>query len=98
MQMSITRRFRLSYIVAIAASAVLSACHSTHLVASWREPGAGPLQFRKAIGVFVTKDEALRRTLEDKMADEFPNTTPSYRVLRSSDMADTSGIQKRLRA
>ena len=46
--------------------------------------------------MFVTKDEALRRTLEDKIADEFPNTTPSYRVLKSSDMADTVGIEKRL--
>jgi hypothetical protein len=47
--------------------------------------------------VFVTKDEALRRTLEDKMADELPNTVPSYRVLRSSDIADTAGIVRRLR-
>ena len=95
--MSISRTFRFSYIIAIAASAALSACHSTHLVACWREPGAEPLHFRKAIGVFVTKDEALRRTLEYMMADEFPNTTPSYRVLKSSEVADTAGIEKRLR-
>jgi hypothetical protein len=96
--MSITRTSRFSYfIMAIATAAMASACHSTHLVASWKEPGATPLHFRKAIGVFVTKDEALRRTLEDKIADEFPNTTPSYRVLKSADMADTAGIEKRLR-
>ena len=32
------------------------------------------------------------------MAEELPNTIPSYRVLKSSDMADTAGIQRRLRA
>ena len=95
--MSSPRLNRFVALTALAASTAISACHSTHLVASWREPGAQPLHFRKAIAVFVTKDEALRRTLEDKMADEFPNTTPSYRVLKSSDIADTTGIEKRLR-
>jgi hypothetical protein len=91
------RGLRFSYLAAIIAVMALSACHSTHLVASWTEPGAQPLHFRKAVAVFVTRDEALRRTLEDKMADEFPNTVPSYRVMKSSEMADTVGIDKRLR-
>lgn len=81
----------------LAALGALPACHRTHLVASWREPGAAPLHFKKAVGVFVTKDEALRRTLEDKIAEELPNTVPSYRVLESADLADTAGVERRLR-
>jgi len=92
-----SRRVWWSYVIAVTSLMASAACHSTHLVASWRDPSAPPLHFRKAIAVFVTKDEALRRTLEDKMADELPNTVPSYRVLRSSDIADTAGIVRRLR-
>lgn len=90
---------RLFFTLTIASAATLSltACHSTHLIASWRDPGAQPLHFRKAIGVFVTRDEALRRTLEDKMAEEIPNTVPSYKVLKTSEVADTAGIERRLR-
>jgi hypothetical protein len=94
--MSSSRRVWFSYVIAVVAMAS-TACHSTQLVASWRDPSAPPLHFRKAIAVFVTRDEALRRTLEDKMADELPNTVPSYRVLSSSDIADTAGIERRLR-
>ena len=92
-----SRRVWWSYVIAVTSLMASAACHSTHLVASWRDPSAPPLHFRKAIAVFVTRDEALRRTLEDKMADELPNTVPSYRVLRSSDIADTAGIVRRLR-
>jgi len=65
-----------------------TACyHSTHLAATWRDPGARPLAFQHGVAVFVTRDEALRRTVEDKLAAQFPNVTPSYRFFPTVDTA-----------
>jgi hypothetical protein len=73
----------------LAGAVALSGCyHSTRLAATWRDPGAGPLRFRQPIVVFVTKDDLLRRTMEDKMASHFPNAVQSYRVLGSSELGD----------
>jgi hypothetical protein len=68
-----------------------SCYHSTQLAATWREPNVPPLHFRRTVTVFVTKDEALRRSVEDKLASRFAflNTAPSYTVLTSS--ADGNG-------
>ena len=62
-----------------------AACHSTHLAATWRDPAAQPLHFRKGVAIFVTKDEALRRTVEDKLSAQFSNVTPAYRFLPTVD-------------
>ena len=75
----------------------LAACyHSTQLAATWRDPAAPPLQFRHGVAVFVTRDEAMRRTVEDKLASQFPNTTPSYRVIETVDstMARDDAVEK----
>ena len=68
---------------------ILSGCyHSTQLAATWRDPGTQRLAFHKPITVFVTKGETLRRTMEDKLAARFPNATPAYRVISSTDDGD----------
>lgn len=64
----------------------LAACyHSTQMAATWRDPAAPPLHFQHGVAVFVTRDEALRRSVEDKLVARFPNMTPSYRVLATVD-------------
>ena len=87
-----SRTSRLTRAAALAAFTALSAScyHSTELAATWHEPNPKPLRFRKPIMVFVTKSEAFRRTMEDKMAAQFPNAVPSYKVLKSTDVADAS--------
>ena len=76
-----------------------TACHSTHLAATWRDPGAQPLHFRKGVAVFVTNDEALRRTVEDKLSAQFTNVTPSYRFVPTVDTATARAeMASRLRA
>src|SRR4051812_18692718 len=67
--------------MAVAPLALATACwHATELAATWREPSAGPISFQRTVAVFVTKDETVRRTVEDRLAGTFANTTPSYRV------------------
>src|SRR5881394_2441578 len=75
-----------------------SSCyHSTQIAASWKDPSAQPLHFQKTVTVFVTKDETMRRTVEDKLAAHFPNAVPSYTILPTVDASDKTQILARLR-
>lgn len=87
-------------VLLIASLALTASCyHKTQLAATWREPNAPPLAFHKTVTVFVTKDEALRRSVEDKLASKFQNGVPSYRVIASADTtgADRTAILNRFR-
>jgi hypothetical protein len=77
----------------LAASA--SGCASTQLAAVWRDPVGSPTRFNKTIVAFVTPDESLRRTVEDKMSANFPNATPSYRVAPTAGATDSAAIRQR---
>ena len=83
---------RLSRVAVLAGCTLLSAAcyHSTELAATWHEPNPKPLHFRKMIVVFVTKSETFRRTMEDKLADQFPNAVQSYKVLKTTDVSDVA--------
>lgn len=88
---------RLSGSAALAAILAGSGCmHSTRLAATWRDPSAQPLHFRKPITVFVTKSETLRRTMEDKLAAQFPGAVPSYKVFGSKEITDGAAIRRGL--
>jgi len=76
-----------------------SACyHSTQLAATWSEPNARPINFHKTVAVFVTTDEALRRSVEEKLASRFVGAVPSYKILPTIDTNDRSEILDQLRA
>ncbi|HEY9229595.1 MAG TPA: hypothetical protein VIP11_23300 [Gemmatimonadaceae bacterium] len=90
-----TRHLRSVAIGLLAGSAALTGCyHSTQLAATWRDPGVNTLNFRRPVTVFVTKSETLRRTMEDKMAEQFPHATPSYRVLPTSHLEDGAKVRE----
>ena len=81
---------------AMLALAVTGGCyHSTQLAATWHDPASPQIAFHRPIAVFVTKSETMRRTFEDKLARQFPNGAPSYRVLASTD-ADGAEIRRQL--
>jgi hypothetical protein len=75
----------------------VAGCHATHLAAVWSDPQSPPLAFHRTVTVFVTKDETMRRTVEDRLAEKFPNATPSYRVLPSATGAEANDIVSQLR-
>lgn len=78
--------------------ATASCYHSTQLAATWHEPNPQPIDFKKMVTVFVAKDQAMRRSVEDKLASEFANAVPSYRVLSATpDSADRTEILQRFR-
>lgn len=75
-----------------------AACyHSTELAATWSEPGAQPINFHKTVAVFVTKDEALRRSVEEKFSNRFAGAVPSYRVIPTIENGDRPAILDQLR-
>jgi hypothetical protein len=73
-----------------------SACHSTHLAATWQEPNGVPLRFKQPITVFISNSETFRHQMEDKLASEFPGAVPSYRILGSANLNDGAEVRKRL--
>ncbi|HEY4130752.1 MAG TPA: hypothetical protein VGM50_09040 [Gemmatimonadaceae bacterium] len=82
------------------ATMMVTACASgntTKLAATWHEPNAGPIHFQKTLVAFVTKDETLRRSVEDKLAARVPNSVPAYRVLASSTAADSAAVRRQIR-
>ena len=81
-------------VAVLAAPLIISACHATQLAVTWHQPNPQPLNFKKSVAVFVSKDEATRRYVEDKMAAKFPNTVPSYSVLPADDVGRAEIAQK----
>jgi hypothetical protein len=75
------RTLRTMILFAIAAS--LASCATTHIVSTWREPGATAVSFRKVLVISPSRDESLRRTSEDELAQRLPSVeaVPSYTLL-----------------
>jgi hypothetical protein len=85
--------------LAIALLAVV-ACATTRITSTWRDPGIGPVQFRKVVGIALTQDATLRRVAED----EFVRTVgpdqaiAGYTVLPDTEMRDRAIVQARVEA
>jgi hypothetical protein len=76
-------------------AAGLGGCHSTQLLATWRDPTAGPTRFNKTVVAFATTDETLRRTVEDRLAEKVPNSVQSYRLEHSGKGSDSAAIRRK---
>jgi hypothetical protein len=61
----------------------LAACSNTTALSVWKKPGIGPLAFNKVAIIATSKDAALRRQIEDRVAAQLPQVraTPSYQLL-----------------
>ncbi len=94
--MHILQRAHIIPMAAMVAGLAVSGCHSTQLAATWHEPSAQPMTFQHVVTVFATSDVTYRRVMEDKMAAQFPNGAPSYRVLGSTDVTDANAVREKL--
>jgi hypothetical protein len=80
-----------------AVAASLTGCgSSTQLAATWRDPNGSPTRFNRTLVAFVTKDESLRRSVEDRLAESFPGGTASYRIISTPNATDTSVVRRQL--
>lgn len=88
----------LSATIVMATLTLSSACfHSTQLAATWSDPTAQQVHFHKTVTVFVTKDEAMRRSIEEQLAGRFAGGVPSYTIIRTIEPDDHGAILDQLR-
>ena len=92
------RSFRPTFLVALAVVGILAGCASTRLTTQWSDPALAQARFTKVLVAFQSREEPIRRALEDTMARTIPNATPSYRVLEEGDLLDVKRSAAKLKA
>lgn len=89
----------LSRLLAGAALAFLAAgCASTQLTTQWSDPALKETAFKKVVVVFQSRDAAERRTLEDALAAQIPNSTQGYKALDENEVRDAKRAAEKLKA
>jgi hypothetical protein len=76
-----------------AAAALLSACSSTQMVETWRDPAVQPFPLHRTLAVFMTKDVGARRIVEDRLAKHLPGGVASYRVIADDMMESPDAVK-----
>jgi hypothetical protein len=85
--------------VTVVLSAAIVACAPTTKVTStWREPGATSAEIKRPLVAFLHADEAMRRSVEDAMAERIPNAVAAYRVLSQEEIREGEKAREKVRA
>jgi hypothetical protein len=90
--------------VAVAAAMTAAACASTSFRSTWRAPDARPGTFRgkKVVAVFISQDEALRRGIEETLANELTKRgadgVPAYTIIPTPEIRDEAKAKERIAA
>lgn len=79
-------------------SLLLASCASTDLVSTWKEPSTERLAFRKVIALAVTKDESVRRTMEDTMVKRMKAAEPAYETIPTRDLETPEKVKAAIRS
>ena len=90
-------RVYLSYTLPLAFVLVSGCWRRTQLANVWHEPSPTLLNFQRTVAVFATTNESYRRSVEDQLAQLFPNSTPAYRAIPNAGGADKETILQQLR-
>jgi hypothetical protein len=88
---------RTAALIWVGAIAITGCAHSTELATSWRDPAATSARFHHVIALFVSRDAALRRSAEDRMASQIAGGVPAYTIVPDSEVRDASRVQQRVR-
>ncbi|EXI84033.1 MAG: hypothetical protein AW11_03982 [Candidatus Accumulibacter regalis] len=56
-------------------TALLTACTSTSVISEWRDPAYRGAALKKVLVYIAASDDAVRRTVEDRLASSFPEGT-----------------------
>jgi hypothetical protein len=86
--------------VAVLAACIAAACASTKITSTWRDPAIGPVQFRKVVGIALSRDTTLRRLAEDEFVRAVgPGTAiAGYAVVDDSELQDKALVKQRVEA
>jgi hypothetical protein len=86
----------------VAVALALAACAgSTTIEQSWRAPQISG-NLRNVVTVYISRDETMRRTVEDSMAQKLAaegvRAVPAYTILGDADIRDGDGTKAKLLA
>ena len=92
-----TQSFRRT--VFLAAGLALAACAGTSIVDSWKEPGSGPLRFKKVLALAIVKNDSIRRRAEDALQSSLRSVqaVQSYKLFDAAELADRERLKAQLR-
>ena len=81
-------------VTAAAACVIATACyHWAEVTTTWNGRGHRPVSFEHVVAIVATDDDSLRRALEDRLVDQFPNGEPSYRALAKIAPGNVAGVR-----
>jgi hypothetical protein len=85
----------------IAVALGFAACGgSTTIEQTWKAPDLAPSNLRNIVTVYISRDETMRRTVEDSMARRLAQlgvrAVPSYSVLSDDDLKDRDRAKGKL--
>jgi hypothetical protein len=92
------RKFNL--LTVCAAGLLLGACGSAKMVDSWKDPSAGPVEFKKVAVFFLHKDRTVRGIGEEELVRQVNRTVavPSIGMFQELDPKNVDGIVNHLKS
>lgn len=93
-------RFRPAVAVAACLAVLATACASTKLTSTWRDPAIGPVQFRKVVGIALSANPTLRRLAEDEFVRAVGPTqaVAGYSIVPDEELRDREQVRARVEA
>jgi len=88
-------------LLGIAVAMGFAACGgSTTIEQSWKAPNLAPSNLRNVVTVYISRDETIRRTVEDSMAQKLAHlgvrAIPAYSVLSDDELKDRDRAKAKL--
>jgi hypothetical protein len=79
------------------AAALVSACASTAILSTWKEPGVGQVAFHKVLVLAPGRDPSIRRAAEDELVSRITRVlaVPSYTLIPDNEMGSQEAIRAR---
>jgi hypothetical protein len=90
-------RRNLVRLIAVLASTFACALSGSPLTSTWRVPEAGRPPFRRVLATFVSTDQAMRRSMEDRLATKVPSSFAAYRAVPGLSLNDRELARQQLR-
>jgi len=89
-----------SRICAVGAVLLLAGCAATTLESTWTNPQAKPISFQRTLVVFMSPNEATRRSAEDRLVARIgpQRSAPSYTLLTKAEIDDVEKAKQKVRA
>jgi len=93
-------RLRFGIAAFVLAGGLISGCAATQITSVWRDPGVGPVQFHKVVGVAMSQDATIRRLAEDEFVRAVGPAIAlaGYSVIPDDEIQDKDKAKARIEA